>query len=169
MPRITNQEHYRRHCFLRMLWCDPGLNIFFALLSVSAQWQLHEYYRPAEDLNEAEFKRHCQAIVTKAPQLRHVVGKHFKVIEDLFVAASKAFGVDQAQMRQAVAMAIACNDKTLNRPKPKDQTRSSRSGSSNIGIAAIAKPLDIDKLGTAFLILAGHMTREKVGGDFGKK
>lgn len=105
MPRVTTQEHYRRHCFLRMLWCEPGLDIFFSLLCVSTQWQLHEYYCPNENLDEAEFKEHCQATDTKFPRLCYIVGKNFKVIEGFFMAASKVFGVDQAQMRQAIMVA----------------------------------------------------------------
>jgi hypothetical protein len=146
MPRVTSLEHYRRHRFLQMLWREPGLDIFFALLLTPAQWQLHEYYQPDEDLDELEFSQQRGSIDRRHPTLCHVAGKHFKLIESAFIAASREFGANEAQMNRAV-MGSMVNLRSRGK---------ARISPSSTQIAFIANPLNAQKMACIYLRLAAH-------------
>src|SRR5680860_695176 len=147
MPRVTSSEHYRRHRFLQMLWREPGLDILFSLLDTPAQWQLHDYYQPDQDIDEFKFNQLRNAIDRKDPARCHVVGRHFRLIEDGFVAASRAFGADQGQMRQAIMATTARADKPPQLARPGQKTQ-------GVHIGVVAKPLDAQAVARIFLRLA---------------
>lgn len=166
MSRITDQEQYRRYQFLQMLWCESKLQVFWALLSLPAQWQIHEYYRPAEELSPTELNDHLQKLKTQRPELSRVAGRHFKYLEAVFTAASRAYGVNQEQMQTAIMVASARRYRTAKRPldKTTDQQKTGRSSSANVLIAPIVKPIDVKKLAMACLRLTEEIARNNVAG-----
>lgn len=154
MPRVTNSEHYRRHRFLQMLWREPGLDIFFALLPTPAQWQLHSYHQPDVDLDQASFTDQRLVIDHRDPALAHTAGKHFKLLESAFVAASREFGVDKNQMNRAVLAAAARNNSPI---RPAKRGGKAGRAPSPVHIAVIAKPPDAGHVSRVFWRLAGYM------------
>jgi len=158
MPRVTSSEHYRRHRFLQMLWREPGLDRLFSLLDTPAQWQLHDYYQPDQDLDEVEFNQLRRAVDRKDPARRHVVGRHFRLLEESFVAASRAFGADQDQMQSAIAAATVAKQ-----PPGVRRFRQSETSHRKVQITTIAEPLDTRKVARGFLSLAEYQMTHSLG------
>jgi alkylhydroperoxidase family enzyme len=102
MPRITSSEHFRRHQFLRLIFQDQSLQIFCALLDLTKQFDLHEYYATDRDYGEEEFLEHRKELDATHSSMRSKVGKSFKLIEDAFIAASRAHGVTDEQRQEVV-------------------------------------------------------------------
>jgi hypothetical protein len=140
-----------------MLWIEPGLDIFFALLDHQAQWQLHEYYLSDESLDESIFEIRRRDTDQAQPSLRHRAGKHFKLLESPFISASNQFGVDREQMRRAVTRAAATANASR-RARP--SKRNIFAGCAGVQIAVIANPPDARKVARAFLDLAAYQARQ---------
>jgi hypothetical protein len=160
MPRVTDAEHYRRHQLLYAIWHQPGLRSLLSLLSVSAQWNLHEYYFLSRRFNQSGFTTRRQAIDREQPELRHVVGKHFKIIERSFAAASRAHGISAQQMQTAITHAnTACGSDDAESLTPMTTAnahaiRSSHGTATRMRIKSIARPLDSAKLARAIVTMA---------------
>jgi hypothetical protein len=52
MPRLTNDRYYQCHQLLRQLWLKHEGR--FGLLMPSQQWDVHDYYRPSEEIDQLE-------------------------------------------------------------------------------------------------------------------
>jgi hypothetical protein len=79
------------------------------------------------------------------PSLCHVAGKHFKLLESAFVAASRAYGADEQQMRRAITAATA------------------KLNSRGIRISVIAKPLDAEQVARVFMRLSERKVDDRSG------
>jgi hypothetical protein len=72
MPRVAPSTHYKRHLFLRTAWLEfPKL---YALLPLRAQWQVHEFYQPSEELTKGEFVARVKELANTKPALVHQAG-----------------------------------------------------------------------------------------------
>ena len=149
MPRVTPAEHFRRHQFLRMLWTEPGLDELFALLPVQAQWEIHKYYQPDADLTAADFEVNHLGLNQIQPQLAHLAGRHFHMLESAFIQLSRNYGADSQQIRKAVGQDIHRQYVT-------------KHPDSKVSISVIANPEpDAQKLARALLSLAIHQKRDE--------
>lgn len=73
MPRLNNQRYYQRHLLLRKIWQQQQPR--FALLSHQQQWDIHAYYKPSEQLADAELVKHRQISAEQPAKDRaHSVG-----------------------------------------------------------------------------------------------
>lgn len=153
MPRVPHSEHFRRHQFLRLVFQDQSLQIFFALLDLTKQFDLHEYYATDRDYGEQEFLEHRKELDATHP-MRNEVGKSFKLIESAFITASRAHGVMDEQREEIVRRhrtpppAYA----SVSEAKQHDSKRGG-GASSNVTIVPIAQRIDKKKLVRAILAL----------------
>lgn len=97
MPRLTLREFIKRHELLRVLWLEGGTQIIFAELSPHRQWELHDFYRPADALNHEELRRHFLDSQAARPRLSVVAGKHYAVIRRAFLTADRLDSGDSAK------------------------------------------------------------------------
>jgi len=152
MPRVPHGEHFRRHQFLRLVFQDQSLQIFFALLDLTKQFDVHEYYATDRDYGEQEFLEHRKELDATHPTMRNEVGKSFKLIEGAFITASRAHGITDEQREEIVrrhrspAPAYA----SVSEAKQHDSKRGGGS-SSNVTIAPIAQRIDKKKFVRAVL------------------
>ena len=89
---------------------ESGLQVLFGLLTVSAQWELHDYYQTDQHLDEMEFLALRKQADLASPSLVSRLGKHFRVIERAFVTVSRQHGMSETDIRLAVAAAIRESD-----------------------------------------------------------
>lgn len=94
MPRLTVREFTKRHDWLRVLWLDDTSQLLFAQLPAHQQWELHDFYRPADALTEDELAEHFKAIKRQHPHLAVLAGHHYGAIENAY-AAHQAEPADQ--------------------------------------------------------------------------
>ncbi len=67
MPRLSNNEYYDRHDYLRNLWLtDERL---FSLLKPVQQLELHRYYQPDHEMNQQDLKLYRAQITKAEPSL----------------------------------------------------------------------------------------------------
>lgn len=127
-----------------MIWTDPGLQGLFGPLTVEVQWQLHEYYQPSLDLDEASLTRLRTELDQPKPSLAHQAGKHFKLLESTFIRLSREYGATSQQIRRAVSNVT-------------HQQYKSKHPNSKVSLSAIANPdPDARRLARAFIALAIH-------------
>ena len=152
MSRITSSEHFRRHQFLRLVFQDQSLQTFFALLDLTKQFDLHEYYATDRDYGEQESLEHRKELDATHPSMRNEVGKSLKLIEGAFINASRAHGVTDEQREEIVrrhrskAPAYA----SVSEAKQHDSKRGG-GASSNVTIVPIAQRIDKKKFVRAVL------------------
>lgn len=151
MTRVSCAEYYRRHCFVRMLFSEPALQIFFTVLNMNKQWELHQYYATDHDFSELEFLEHRRELDKRSPSLGHRAGKHFKVLECAFIEASRAQGFTRQQMKQAVTVHSSAT--MLPRGRRPVST-------SLVAALPVVKPLDADKLAKVLIALARHQQQQ---------
>jgi hypothetical protein len=132
-----------------MIWTEPGLSSLFALLPLQAQWDLHDYYQPDQELDEAAFNQSRAELDRSRPYLIHQAGKHFRVLESTFVKLSRDYGVDPEQMSRAINYAT-------------HQQARSRDPHSKVTLSFVAKPLNPRKLARVFIQLALHQARDRI-------
>ena len=128
MARLTNQEFIKRHRLLRQLWLKHQAR--FALLKPTQQWDVHDYYRPSEELAEAELLANRRRISQERPALPHRASKAFKILIGLTPAPEPAVHTDPRTGRR-------------------------------IQVRAVVRPqIDVEKLASALLMLAEHLTQQ---------
>lgn len=154
MSRVTNEEHFRRHQFLRLVFQDQSLQIFFALLDLTRQFDIHEYYATDRDYDEQEFLEHRKELDSTHPSMRNEVGKSLKLIEGAFITASRAHGVTDEQREEIVRRhrSSAPAYASVSEAKQHDSKRGG-GASSNVTIVPIAQRIDKKKLVRAILAL----------------
>lgn len=77
---LPDDQQYERYLLLKQAWSEtPAL---YDKLSAKAQWALHTYYQPSEDLTARELSEHRQRVTTERPWLPSLAGKAFKVIAE---------------------------------------------------------------------------------------
>lgn len=87
MPRLTIREFIKRHELLRMLWLDDITQRLFAILPVHQQWELHDFYRPADALLADELTAHFDVVRQARPHLSVLAGRHYSVVRDAHLAS----------------------------------------------------------------------------------
>ena len=85
MPRLVVREFIKRHEWLRELWLGDSLRRLFAELPAHQQWELHDCYRPADDLTDDELTEHFSAIKQQHPHLSVLAGHHYGAIQNAYV------------------------------------------------------------------------------------
>jgi len=128
MPRLTNDQYIKRHQLLRQLWHKHQAR--FALLTPTQQWDVHDYYRPTEELTKPELLERRRRISHERPALPHRASKAFKIL----IGAAPASAT----------------------PTVHTDPRTGR----RIQVRAVVRPqIDVDKLASALLMLAEHQAR----------
>jgi hypothetical protein len=132
MPRLTNDRYIKRHLLLRQLWLKHQAR--YALLKPTQQWDVHDYYRPSEELTRAELLEHRRRVSRERPALPQRASKAFKILIGAAPAAPPADTIINAGPR----------------------------GDRRIRVRAIVRPqIDVEKLASALLMLAELQAREQ--------
>lgn len=162
MPRVDLTAHYRRHRLLRLLWLKA--DSAFGLLKPAAQRELHELYQPSIDLIPEELERHLAEIRKTKPSLFNRAGKHYKFLEQIYVSLVSA-GIDLdgdgRAFRLAITKLTTQRDDSSYFRGGSPQAPVSRSGKRVIAIGIARPKPDIQKLATAFIMLAEAEARKR--------
>lgn len=86
--RAPDTRFLYRHRFLHMLW-SADLKRAFLTMTYSQQRALHDFYRPAEDLTDAQLAAHLATITKDRPTLAPQAGKAYRKIERTFLHATE--------------------------------------------------------------------------------
>lgn len=93
MPRLSNRR-YLAHCrFLRATWLKHDM--LYGLLPINAQWDLHAFYKPDEELTDQQRLAHREHVTSERPALPARAGRSFNQIYRSFEQAR-----DRAMLRQ---------------------------------------------------------------------
>ncbi|HEX6416099.1 MAG TPA: hypothetical protein VFZ62_01095 [Candidatus Saccharimonadales bacterium] len=151
MPRVTPTKHYYRYQFLRVAWLEfPKL---YALLPLDAQRQVHEFYRPSEELTKNELVTHIKALNNTKPTLVHQVGKHVRIMKEVFRRISKELGVPPPEWHGAMGSAV----QHVNSSPANMETKDGR----QYTISALARPeVNIQLLARALIELARRQSED---------
>jgi hypothetical protein len=79
MPRLTSKQYLKHHKLLRHYWLNH--QSVYSYLTPTQQWQLHKFFRPAEELGTDELLQHRKAITAAQPSLPHQVGRAISDLE----------------------------------------------------------------------------------------
>ncbi len=91
MPRLTDSEFLAIHRQLKVDWQQAtGL---YGYLSSREQWQLHGYFRPSEELSDADLLAHRIAISKEQPSLPQRAGKAYRKLELVRASLARARNV----------------------------------------------------------------------------
>lgn len=164
MPRVDLSTHYRRHRLLRLLWLQA--DSAFGLLKPSAQWELHELYQPSIDLVPEELDHHIAGLRRKKPSLINRAGKHYKSLEQIYVSLVTAgIGLegDGQTFRRAINRLIANRDIPSNVRGVFSSAPISHSSKRVIAIGIARPKPDVQKLATAFMMLAEVEANKRKG------
>lgn len=154
MPRLPLQDHLGRRDLLVLAWREfPEL---FGTVSPRAQWEVHRFYRPYEMHTDDEVLAHVKALAESDPTLVHRVGKHYRVMQDVFIGVTDRVGLTNWEALVA----------ELHRGRvhvPASGTRAKAAGKQrNIRLVAIVNPvIDVQKLGRILLAVAEHETKKR--------
>ena len=80
MPRFTNKEYLQRHEVARRIWQQYRGK--FGDLSVNQQWDLHDFYRPSEELTAEALIEHRRRVSRERPSLAALANKAYKILVD---------------------------------------------------------------------------------------
>jgi hypothetical protein len=101
MPRVTNDEQYKRHLFLRTIWIDPISQPCWSVLSATEQWKLHTFYQAAEDLTVELFRVHLRTMRQDQPGNFQVCGKLYRQVEVAFVQQTRRTNTQQREQPES--------------------------------------------------------------------
>jgi hypothetical protein len=139
VPRVSPQRQYDRHRFLCEAWLH--FQSLYTILPMNQQWELHAYYRPSEQLSEAELREHQHTVAKQQRELPSKAGKHFN---QLYRAFRTAFEHSRGDSRRFNAAIAELGHAT---------THPTRRGS--VRVSAVARPEpDLRRLARALLIEA---------------
>jgi hypothetical protein len=158
MPRVTLKDQYNRYKFLRKLWCNRDLRIFYLLLSYKAQQELTDFYQPNEELTEEQFYSHLANIDKEPSDIFHTAGKYFKYLEQEYLAITEFCNNDQDMIKQVVFSRIIQRRDIKSAAISANRTKKGQSAMSGTYILPTYKSeIDIDKLGDTFIKLVRHL------------
>lgn len=153
MPRLPLQDHLGRRDLLVASWREfPEL---FGTVDPKAQWEVHRFYRPSETLTDAEVLEHIKAVLLTDPTLVHRVGKHYRVMQDVFFGVTDRVGLTNWE-------ALVAELRTGRVQVPASGTKARAAGKQhNIRLVAVVNPnIDVGKLARAFSTLAARDHRK---------
>jgi hypothetical protein len=78
MPRLNNRTYYDRYLLARDIWHRHQGR--YGDLSYQQQRDIHDYYRPSDELAEAELVEHRKQITPERPTLPARASKAFKAL-----------------------------------------------------------------------------------------
>lgn len=84
MARIGPEAHLIRRSLFALLWVEASP--FFALLSPSAQWEVHRLYAPSLGLTDDELLARIANVSKREPSLAKRVGKRWSHVSRLYSA-----------------------------------------------------------------------------------
>lgn len=132
MPRMSKKDYWKYHKTLRHLWLNH--QYLYSYLSPERQWQLHDFFKPAEDIAREQLLEHRQAITKDRPGLPHQAGWALKEL-------TQTVGTFASQPK----------------PKPKATRQRGKPTAKRYKVYSIVRPeIDYDKLADALLMLATH-------------
>jgi hypothetical protein len=102
MPRLNNDRYIRRHRWLRQLWLQQLTA--FSWLRPNQQWDIHDYYRPSEELTREQLLEDRQEIARKRPGLAQRASKALLILAGR--APSPKLPVSKAGKRQIMVRAL---------------------------------------------------------------
>ncbi len=73
MPRLANPDYLFIHHYLHNVWIEQRRG--FSLISTRDQRYLHDYFRPSDQLTDAQLLSHRKTISFKQPQLPQCAGR----------------------------------------------------------------------------------------------
>jgi hypothetical protein len=88
MPRLTDKQYLKYRKFLRRLWLQH--KEAYSHLTPNQQWQIHEYFRPSEELTNEQLLEHRKDITIQHPSLPHQVGRNIKEFGQILRSKSKS-------------------------------------------------------------------------------
>lgn len=137
MPRLTDKQYLEYRKFLRRLWLHR--QEAYSYLTPTQQWQIHDYFRPSEELTTEQLLQHRKDIAAKRPSLPHQVGRTIKEFGQVMRGKAKPRGVTELKV-----------------------PASGRGRARTIRVRGIVRPqIDYDKLALACIMSA----RQKLGLD----
>jgi hypothetical protein len=149
VPRLSNTAYCGRHEFLQRAWYD--FQIIYTILSPQAQWDLHDYYRPQDDLSTERLITHREAITKQFPSLPNKAGKSYLYIHDICVLALEQADTEQ-DFRDYVKRFVPITSKSITYPVV------GRHKAHNVHITSLVNPtIDTQKLTVAIWLLAEQM------------
>ena len=144
MPRQPDKQYLKIHKRLKRFWFKAQR--VYSYLTSNEQWQLHDYYRPSEDLSEDQLITHRAEITKARPALPHQAAR---ALEKLDAAAANW-----------ALKAVRPREPALSPARRKGSGRRKH----NLVIRSIVRPkIDIKKLSRAIILLAEDMAREERG------
>ena len=84
MPRTTNKQYLTYRHWLVAAWNDEAH--YYHYLSPTAQWHLHGYFRPSEQLTTEQSLEHRKQVSAEWPALPQQAGRAFKKILRIYLA-----------------------------------------------------------------------------------
>jgi hypothetical protein len=146
MPRLSENDYLHFRHYLHNVWQTN--KSAFGLLTRTDQYYLHDYFRPSEELADAEALEHRAAVSQRRPSLPHCAGR-----------ALKHLAKPRQSLKTAPAHAV-----------PAQRVRSgSDAAARNITVWPIYRPQpDTKKLARALLALARKMAEEDASNGNGK-
>ena len=147
MPRLPRQDHLGRRDLLVAAWREfPEL---FGTASPKAQWEVHRFYRPSETLADGEVLEHIKGVLLTDPTLVHRVGRHYRIMQDVFFGVTDRVGLENWE-------ALVAELRTGRVQVPASGTKAKAAGRQrDVRLVAVANPnIDVSKLARAFSTLA---------------
>lgn len=75
MPRMSTNRYIKIHKALRKVWLED--NRLFSYVPAKAQWELHLFFAPTQDLRDRDLRDYRKQITERFPALPHQAGKAF--------------------------------------------------------------------------------------------
>ena len=137
-----DKQYLRIHKRLRRFWFRA--KSVYSYLTPNEQWQLHDFYRPSEELSDEQLTVHRVEITKARPALPH---QAVRALEKLDAAAANW-----------ALKAVRPREPALSPARRKGSGRRKH----NLVIRSIVRPkIDIKKLSRAIILLAEDLAREE--------
>lgn len=153
MPRLPLGDHLGRRDLLTLAWHEfPRL---FGTVSPRAQWEVHRFYQPSEALTDDEVLLHIRAVATSESTLVHRVGKHYRVMQDVFFGLTDRVGLTNWEaLNEVLARSRVCVPASGATARATGRQR-------DIRLVPVVNPQpDIGKLTRTFIALAERETKK---------
>lgn len=149
MARLPLQEHLGRRDLLVASWREfPEL---FGTVEPKAQWEIHRFYWPSETLTDDQVLEHIRAVMVTDPTLVHRVGKHYRVMQNVFFGVTDRVGLTNWE-------ALVAELRTGRVQVPASGMKARAAGKQRYirFVAVVNLNIDVGKLARAFSTLAAR-------------
>ncbi len=146
MPRITYISFWERHDTLKHAWeiCQT----LFAVIPHAQQLDVHQYYRPTEDLTDEQLREHWKTIGTQDKSLPNRASKAFLRMKRIY---GRAFDNAHGDVQTFNRLLYAVSRDSVMKPPKRNQ----------VPVMGVARPQpDVQKLAMALKLIAVQMAEE---------